>query len=144
MTFSRPFNVKLASVGLILPPCGVPVVGSMISSLYKILALSQLFIIGLRVTDRKIFSIIHSWFILSKNPLISASKSQFFSCVLSKFCRIDPIAFLADLYGLYPKLCSSDFISTKGIKIMFIKPCKALSRIVGIPNGRTFPLVFDI
>lgn len=70
---SKPLSVKLANVGDMIPPCGVPVTGSVYLPLSKILALNHFCTIPLILGCKNKFCNSHSWLILSKNPLISAS-----------------------------------------------------------------------
>ena len=74
---SRPLSVKLANVGDIIPPCGVPVKGSVYLPLSKILAFKNLWTITLILGCKNKFCISHSWLILSKNPFISPSSIHF-------------------------------------------------------------------
>jgi hypothetical protein len=74
--FSSPFRVKLANVGLMIPPCGVPLSpASVCSPLCMYPAFNQDAKIGFRVISSGILFNSHSCDILSKKPLMSASNT---------------------------------------------------------------------
>ena len=75
--FSNPLRVKLASVGEIIPPCGVPFMESSYVPLSNILAFNHWLMIFFSSGCMNRFSSSQSWLILSKKPLISASSIHF-------------------------------------------------------------------
>lgn len=59
MADSSPFNVKFARVGLIIPPCGVPLSVVSVNSPLIYPAFSHAASIGFKVTSKGILSINH-------------------------------------------------------------------------------------
>src|ERR1700679_234973 len=97
---SNPFKVKLAKVGDIIPPWGVPLIGLVYVPASNILAFSHLFTMDFSVGCRNKCLINQSWLMLSKKPLISASKIHLFSFVFRNSPGLDLVvlafkAFLA-------------------------------------------------
>lgn len=71
---SRPSKVKFANVGDIIPPWGVPESGSVCFPPSRIFAFNHCSTSFFKPGCKHIFSSSQSWFILLKNPLISASR----------------------------------------------------------------------
>src|SRR5664279_4965520 len=91
-----------------------------------------------------IFSINHSWLILSKQPLMSPSSTHIADLFSDSNVKHCPIASCVALSGLNPYEFQSALVSEMGSRAKRCNACIALSFIVGIPNGRTFPLLFGM
>ena len=138
-TFCNPSNVILASVGEIMPPCGVPSSVGNICLLkiqphfnhFRSIALS----IGMLASS-------HSWLIWSKHPFMSPSRihsgeqpfrRMLWHCITASIQR-------RSLRKPYERV--SAVVSDTGSNAIRQSACMALSFIVGIPNGRSLPLLF--
>ncbi len=124
-----------------IPPCGVPSFVGVSILLNTTPALSHLLSIILSICT---LSASHSWLIWSKHPLISPSNihsGELF--LLSNLCRASMasavLRFLRKPYEL-----PSAIVSVTGSRASRYNACIALSCMVGIPNGRCFPLLFLI
>jgi hypothetical protein len=115
----------------ILPPCGMPLLFTKSS---EELTLSQFFNIVLLIG---IFAISQEWLMLSKQPAMSALRTQtgeFFLCNMSKHLST---ASIVDLSFLKPYEYLSLIVSDTGSRAMEYSVCIVLSIIVGMLIDRT-------
>jgi len=78
---------------------------------------------------------IQEWFMLSKNPLMSASSTQTAPLGLLRHMFMYARASWHDLLGRNPKECLSALCSMIGSTESFTRAWYALSNSVGIPRG---------
>src|SRR6056297_4260168 len=91
-----------------------------------------------------IFFNIQSCRMLSKHPLISASKIHRADISRQRERKHCSMASLHDLRGLNPYELGSAIVSAMGSSAILYSVCMALSCITGILNGRFFPFFFGI
>src|ERR1700759_1084723 len=80
----------------------------------------------------------------SKHPLISASRTHLAEASWDIQSRIWPIASAVERFNLNPYEFGSLVDSDTGSKANRYRACIALSRMVGMPKGRSFPLALGI
>ncbi len=137
MASSSPSSVIFASIGEIIPPCGVPAVVGFRCRLYTNPALRNCFRVDLSIG---MLPRSQSWLILSKHPLISPSKTHFAECFPPRqqyaYCRASCVL----LCILKPNERGSAVVSAIGCNARACSACIALSCMVGIPKGRFLPV----
>ena len=136
---SSPSKVIFESVGLAMPPCGVPLrVGNEIPfSTYP--AFNHCCKIRF---SKGIFSNIHSCNILSKQPRISPSSIHVAEFGLERALKAAAIASAHARPSRNPYEFLSAVVSATGASVSFYNAYIALSDIVGILKGRVLFLFF--
>ncbi len=132
---SIPSSVIFASIGEIIPPWGVPAMVGFRCRLYTNPALRNCFRVDLSIG---ILFRSQSWLILSKQPLISPSRTHFAEYFPPRQQNAYWRASCVLLCILKPNERGSAVVSAIGCSARAYSACIALSCMVGIPKGRFF------